>query len=50
MQRSWIIGSDRLMFIAEYRTLIKTRVRFSWPAYTLEALPWYGGKAGHKLT
>jgi len=50
MQRSWIIGSNRLMFIAECRVLTQTRVRFSWPAYALGALPWYGEKAGNKMT
>ena len=50
MQRSWIIGLDGLMFIAECKALIQTIVIFIWPAYALEALPWYGGKVGHKLT
>ena len=50
MHKSWIIGLDRLMFIVECRALIQTTVRFSWLAYALEALPWYGGKARHNLT
>lgn len=45
-----IIGSNRLMFIAKCRASIRTVARFSSPAYVLEALPLYGGKAGHKLT
>lgn len=46
---NWTIGSDKLMFIAECRVSIQTRARFR-PAYALEALPWFGGKAGPKLT
>jgi len=50
MQESWTIGLDKLMFISEYRVLIQTRERFSWKAYALEALPWFGGMVGPKLT
>ena len=50
MQKSWTIGLDKLMFIIECRVLIQTRARFNWQAYTLEALPWFDGKAGPKLT
>ena len=50
MQKILTIGLYKLMFIAECKVLIETRARFSWPAYALEAPPWFGGKAGPKLT
>jgi len=50
MQNSWTIGLDKLMCIAECRISIQTRERFSWQAYALEELPWFGGKAEPKLT
>ena len=50
MQKNWTIGLNKLMFVAECRALIQTRARFSWKAYTLEALHWFGGKVGPKLT
>ena len=49
MHKSWTIGLDKLMFIAKCIISIQIRARFSWQAYALEALPWFGGKAGPKL-
>ena len=50
MQKIWTIGLDKLMFITECIISTQTRERFSWQAYALEALPWFGGKAEPKLT
>ena len=50
IQKRWTIGLDKLMCIAEYRILTQTRARFSWQAYALEALPWFGGMAKPKMT